>query len=167
VHELKQGLAAFFASIAWLFCAAAAQADPAGTRVGESVIVERVDDISVSEFWRLGHEKTFYTRQGNAPGGSLGLWIFDYEQAPRDGGWVAVGLIGVGFGDLGEVPVMVKVWARSSGEIMGPKIAVEEQRAKPDQSSAFDISFRGQHFLLTTTPAGLVYLDGKQIGRIE
>lgn len=164
---MRQGMVALLASMIWLISAAGAQADPTGIKVGDNLIVESIDKIDVSEFWTLGHEKTIYTRQGNPPGGALGLWLFDYEQAPRDGGWVAVGLVGVGFGGLGEVPVMVKVWARSPSEIMGRKITIDEQRAKPDQSAAFDVSFRDQHFTLTTTPGGLVHLNGEQIGRIE
>jgi len=144
-----------------------ALADPTGIAVGDTMLAERVQQLSVSEFWQLGPGEVSYPKQANPPGGVLSLWLHDYEQAPRDGDWVAVGLIGVGFGDLGEVPVLVRLWAKSPSEIMGAKIAVSERRAQPGQATAFDINFRGQYILLATTPSGAVQLDGQHIGAIE
>lgn len=166
-RNLKLVIAGLLASILCTLFAATAQADPVGVKVGNSLLVERIDQINVSEFWKLAKQPSLYSDKGNPPGGALGLWLHDYEQAPREGDWVAVGLIGVGFGDLGETPIMIRVWAKSPTGIMGAKLAVVEVRAKSDQAMAFDVGFRGQHFMLTTTPEGLVHLDDSEIGSIE
>lgn len=88
-----------------------AHADPLGLAVAPDIILERVETLSVQDWWALGRSDVVERN-----GMFVSLSQFDWESAPINAGWAAVGLVGVGQGDLGEIPVVLRVWSRHAQE---------------------------------------------------
>jgi hypothetical protein len=78
----------------------------------ESVRFEKVDCISVKDLWSFARSEHVYSEIGAV----LGYWEYDVEDAPRQGEWVAIGIVLAGFGDIGEKPVAAIVW--TNGDVV-------------------------------------------------
>lgn len=142
--------------------AAAAQAEPHGLRVGDSLIVEVISTLDTSEVWHLSLPETHYTSQGTAPGGVVGVWTYDAEEARIDGEWWAACIVMDGIGDLDEQPVAIRVWAKGK-----QRVVVKEVKPLAGLASAFRIGVGKAGFILTHTPMGVVRVDETEIGKIS
>ncbi|HXI86200.1 MAG TPA: hypothetical protein VNH64_01980 [Parvularculaceae bacterium] len=74
----------------------------------DSVRFEKISQLSTREFWKLGLPDTIHS--GGLP--IIGYWPFDPDEIVEDDGWRRIGIIGAGLGDVGETPVVAKVWAK-------------------------------------------------------
>jgi hypothetical protein len=158
-----QSLATIAAMLVLTFASSAvANAQPQGIRVGSSLIVEPVSEISTRELWHLGVPKHVISKLGKPPGGAVGVWDYDWESTRHDNGWVAICLIMTGFGDIAEAPVAIRVWSKGRGAV-----AISEQAAEGDRVVSFGVSIDGERFLLSHTAAGAVFVNDEPVGDIR
>jgi hypothetical protein len=134
--------------------------------VGEHVRIEPVSTLPVIQLWQAGRAEVVWSDRGAV----VSVWRFNYENHPDDGPWAALGLVGVGMGDLGETPVVFRVWARGASEQADfTQFAAVVVPAEPSQSGAFDLAFgpgRGSA-VLAVGQDGSVSLDGRPLGVIR
>lgn len=108
-----------------------AAAEPHGISIDRDMLLEPVGEIPIEQWWHIAEQQTRF--EGGA---AIALSQFDDESAPVDGDWRAVGLVGIGLGDVGERPVAFRVWVLNASRETGHFRALEVQ------PSAIASSFR-------------------------
>lgn len=93
-------------------------------RPARSVRFERIDILTTKDFWNLTRTQSIHAKSGAA----IGYWQFDSEDAPRQDGWIAVGIVVGGLGDIGEIPIAARVWTSGGVDLL------------PDVSNAISIN---------------------------
>jgi hypothetical protein len=139
-----------------------ADAQPQGIRVGSNLIVERVSEISTQELWHLGVPQHATSRLGEPPGGAIGLWEYDGESGLHDDGWFAICLIMVGFGDIAETPVALRVWSRAYHVV-----TIAERSPGDGRVVSFGVGVDRVMFVLSHDAAGAVFVDDDLAGEIR
>ena len=99
---------------------------------------EPIDEISTEEFWVLG-SATSIGSEGNAV---IAYWPFDPDERPEIDGWRRIGIIGAGWFDLGEKPVVAKVFARRDVYFLAEESRAETQELHNSAVAVFGVSPR-------------------------
>ena len=74
--------------------------------LGNGFAAEKVSSIDVDDIWRAADVSVLRSRSGLV----VQFWPENEEFRERKGKWVAVGFVLSGVGDVGEVPVAVRLW---------------------------------------------------------
>jgi hypothetical protein len=79
-----------------------------------TVKFERVDMISIKELSSLAKPEVIFSNHNPV----IVYWPFGRHEITQDGEWLLIGIAIAGFGDVGEIPVGAKVWAKSNVRIL-------------------------------------------------
>lgn len=102
----------FLFTLPWLLFAlmpCACSSTPA-RKPNSGLLFECVSSISSDEFWAVSEQHVLSDKDGL----TASLWTLDSEFFEENGQRLLVGIVGVGYGDVGESPHLAKVWASSS-----------------------------------------------------
>jgi hypothetical protein len=111
-----------------------------------------------------------------SPVGALIRYMeFDFESAPRDGEWIAQGLVLVGTGDIKMQPVAIKLWSRDrvrlQGEISHALSLERKQAIAIFTPSLVECKTQAEcgpdQFRFTSNAAGEVFVGSTMIGSIK
>lgn len=105
----------------------------------------------------------------------IGYWSFNQESADVDGVWHAQGIVMAGSGDLGIMPVAIRLWAKNPvrleqdwskarSETSGRAIAYFVPR---NLSCKEESACPGQILQFSETDDGQVYVNDRKIGTVK
>lgn len=77
----------------------------------DEIRLQRVGGVGLAELWNSDGPHLFTSKDGL----SVGFWLADRESASSQNGKRLVGFFAVGVGDVGEIPVAIKVWSSGYG----------------------------------------------------
>lgn len=79
------------------------------TMLGNGLAAEKVTSISPSDLWHSLGENNYQSSDGLV----VSFRPIDAESAYEKEGWVAIGLVLAGRGDVAEEPAAIKLWSRN------------------------------------------------------
>lgn len=137
---------------------------------GDYLRVQKAETISAEELWNLGSDQVVCRAQLPA----IIYKIFDYEDRPADGDWVAHGILMVGGGDIAEKPVVVRVWIKRERYLQMRAVPTEETG---DCSGVIEVQSgrdceegpgcATQTARIRAARAGQFYIDDRFIGEVR
>ena len=81
---------------------------------GPDIVAEPIEAILAAELWTITSQNSYVSKSGAV----ISVWRIDSEGFPPRGDLRLFGIVAAGLGDLGEVPVAFKVWARPDIQVM-------------------------------------------------
>lgn len=129
-----------------------------------------ISSVSAKELWH-----TSETTILSSTGALIRYFEFDWEAAPRDGAWIAQGIVLVGTGDVDKPPVAIKFWAKDRTRLqaeLSHKLSLEGKEAVAIFTPSLvecsqESDCAGQQFRFASTAAGDVFVGTKKIGSIK
>jgi hypothetical protein len=90
--------------------------------LGNGFAAEKVSSVDVDDIWRAADVSVLRSKSGLV----VQFWPENEEFRERKGKWTAVGFVFSGVGDIGEVPVAIRLWSKSDVSYL------------PDQSKSYE-----------------------------
>ena len=140
----------------------------------ESIVkFERVNEISVDDFWTLASAKVVASKVNAI----IVYWPFDYDSIAKVDGWRLIGIIGAGLFDLGETPVVAMVYARDDVYFLADESETKTKQLWNSATAVFGISPNlcrrepsehcGERVTFSIDANNVVLGDGHEIGVVE
>jgi len=138
--------------------------------LGNGFAAEKVSSIDVDDIWRASDVSVLRSESGLV----VQFWPENEEFRERNGKWVAVGFVLSGVGDVGEVPVAIRLWSKidvsyspdqsKSYEKRKEKVALFFQKACP---ADIPCSAETLAVALRLEEGSRVFINNKQLGSID